>query len=155
MKRIFKNVGIGALLLIGILIAFANFGRIYWEKKQRNYSKTLEGMVAEINRHLPMKDPNGFDFYVMNRVKLEGENVVWESTLDTTFFYPIRESILPESMNGGILAYGSRNDVLDLDTILSKEMLKESHRCDILYYHLFSKGSNPNPFYDEVLKRGY
>lgn len=155
-KRILKYIGISALLLIGVLIAMANFGTIFWEKGQREYSKSLEGMITEINHHLPMKDTNGFDFVIMKHVSIEGNSIVWESVLDTTFFYPEKESqIFPESMNGGILPYGNRNDILDIDTILSNKMLLADHRGNMLYYYLFARNNAPNPFYEEIMKRRY
>lgn len=155
-KRIFKYIGIALLLLMGLLIAIANFGTIFWEKSKREYAKTLEGMVADINSHLPMKSADGFDFFIMEHVSIEGNSVVWESVLDTTFFYPEKESqIFPEPMNGGVLPYGNRNDVLDLDTILSNKMLLADHRCNTLYYYLFAKKKTPNPFYEELMKREF
>ena len=67
-RNVLKYLGIGILLLFAVLIAVANIGRIFWEKNQKEYDQTLEGMVAEINQHLPMKDPNGFDFYTLSVV---------------------------------------------------------------------------------------
>ena len=154
-RNVLKYLGIGFLLICAILIAIANIGRIFWEKNQKEYGQTLEGMVAEINHHLPMRDPKGFDFFLLNHIALEDETVVCDATLDTAFFYPIRESLLPESMNGGILPSGSRNDVLDIDTILSEKLLKDSHRLDLLYHQLFSKKDSQNKFYEEIKKRGY
>lgn len=154
-RNVLKYLGIGILLLFAVLIAVANIGRIFWEKNQKEYDQTLEGMVAEINQHLPMKDPNGFDFYTLSHVALDSEKVVFDATLDTTFFYPIRESLLPESMNGGILPSGSRNDVLDLDTVLSEKLLKDSHRLSLLYQQLFTNKNGTNKFYEELKKRGY
>lgn len=154
-RKFLKYLGIGILLLFAVLIAVANIGRIFWEKNQKEYDQTLEGMVAEINQHLPMKDPNGFDFYTLSHVALDSEKVVFDATLDSTFFYPIRESLLPESMNGGILPSGSRNDVLDLDTVLSEKLLKDSHRLSLLYQQLFTNKNGPNKFYEEIKKRGY
>ena len=154
-RNVLKYLGIGILLLFAILIAVANIGRIFWEKNQKEYDQTLEGMVAEINQHLPMKDPNGFDFYTLSHVALDSEKVVFDATLDSTFFYPIRESLLPESMNGGILPSGSRNDVLDLDTVLGEKLLKDSHRLSLLYQQLFTNKKGTNKFYEEIKKRGY
>ena len=88
----------------------------------------------------------------MNRVLFEDDNVVWEFTLDTTFFYPTRESVMSESINGSVLISGDRNQNLDLDTLLSNELLKESHQLDMLYYYLFAKKMKANAFYEEIMR---
>ena len=155
MKKVLKYLGIGVVLLFAAGIILGNIGNILVSKKQKDYEHSLEGMLAEVNKHLPSRAPDGFDYYVMNRVVHEGENIVWEAILDTTFFYPIRESFLPESMNGGILPEGDRSMILDLDTLLTTNLLKQSHQLDMLYYYLFAKTGNPNQLYEEILNRKY
>jgi hypothetical protein len=153
MKKVLKYLGIGVVLLFAAGIILGNIGNILVSKKQKDYAHSLEGMLTEVNKHLPSRVPDGFDYYIMNRVVQEGENIVWEATLDTTFFYPIRESFLPESMNGGILPIGNRSMDLDLDTLLSSNLLRQSHQLDLLYYHLFAKTGKPNPLYEEIMNR--
>ena len=153
MKKVLKYLGIGIVLLFAAGIILGNIGNILVSKKQNDYAHSLEGMLAEVNKHLPSRVPDGFDYYIMNRVVQEGENIVWEATLDTTFFYPIRESFLPESMNGGILPEGNRSMALDLDTLLSSNLLRQSHQLDLLYYHLFAKTGKSNPLYEEIMNR--
>ena len=155
MKKALKYLGIGIVLLFAAGIILGNIGNIIVSKMQKDYAHSLEGMLAEVNKHLPSRTPDGFDYYIMNRVVQEGENIVWEAILDTTFFYPIRESFLPESMNGGILPEGNRNMAIDLDTLLSSNMLKQSHQLDLLYYYLFAKTGKPNPLYEEIMNREY
>ena len=155
MKKVLKYLGIGIVLLFAAGIILGNIGNILVSKKQKDYAHSLEGMLAEVNRHLPSRSPDGFDYYIMNRVMQEGENIVWEAILDTTFFYPLRESFLPEPMNGGILPEGNRSMALDLDTLLSSNLLKQSQRLHLLYYYLFAKTRTPNPFYEEIMNRRY
>ena len=123
MKKILKYIGLGIIVLFAAGLILGNIGNIYMSKKSKVFSQSLENMIAEINKHLPHKGSDGFDFFIMNKVALEGNNIVWESTLDTTFIYPSRESVLPESMNGGILVSGDRSCAIDLDTLLSNEFL--------------------------------
>lgn len=153
MKKIFKYIGFGIIVLFAAGLILGNIGNIYMSKKNKGFSQSLEGMIAEVNKHLPHKGFDGFDFFIMDKVVLEGNNIVWESTLDTTFFYPTRESILPESMNGGVLVSGDRSSAIDLDTLLSNDFLMKSHQLDLLYYHLFARSSKPNKFYEEIMKR--
>jgi len=153
MKKIIKYIGIGILVLFAAGLILGNIGNIYMSKKSKDFSQSLEGMIAEVNQHLPHKGFDGFDFFIMDKVLLEDNNVIWVSTLDTTFFYPTRESILPESMNGGILVSGDRSCVIDLDTLLSNDFLEKSHQLNLLYYHLFARSSKPNKFYEEIMKR--
>lgn len=155
MKKVLKYLGIGIVLVFAAVIILGNIGNILVSQKQKDYAHSLEGMIAEINKHLPIRGQDGFDYYIMNKVILECENVVWVGTLDTTFFYPIRKSFLPESMNGGILPEGDRNMAIDLDTLLSNSMLKQSHQLDLLYYHLFAKTGKSNPLYEEIMNRNY
>ena len=155
MKKILKCLGIGIVVLFAALIILGNIGNIIMSRKQKDYSHSLEGMIAEMNKHLPSRGQDGFDYYIMNRVILEGGNIVWEATLDTTFFYPIRKSFLPESVNGGVLAEGNRNMSIDIDTLLTSDLLKQSHQLDLLYYNLFAKTDKPNPFYEEIMNRRY
>jgi len=153
MKKIMKYLGIGIVLLFAAGIILGNIGNILVSKKQMDYAHSLEGMLSEVNKHLPSRALDGFDYYIMNRVVQEGENIVWEATLDTTFFYPIRESFLPESLNGGVLTEGNRNMALELDTLLSNSLIQKSHQLNLLYYYLFAKNNRSNPFYDEVINR--
>ena len=155
MKKILKIIGACVLILIAAVFIVGNMGKVLVSIKQKEYSQSLEGMVAEINRHLPHKGFNGFDYFVANRLILEGDKVVWDATLDTTFFYPLRESMLPESVNGGILASGDRSMAIDLDTILTNEVLKESQLENVLYYNLFARSNKPNKFYEEIMNRQY
>ena len=152
MKKILRYIGLGIIVLFAAGLILGNIGNIYMSKKSKVFSQSLENMIAEINKHLPHKGSDGFDFFIMNKVLLKDNNVVWVSTLDTTFFYPTRESILPESMNGGVLLSGDRNNVLDLDTLLTNDFLKKSHQLDLLYYHLFARSNKPNKFYEEIMK---
>ena len=147
MKKIFKFIGLGIVALFAAGLVLGNIGKIYMSKK----NKGLEGMIAEVNKHLPQK---GF-FFIMNKVFIEGNSVVWESTLDTTFIYPTRVSVLPESMNGSVLISGDRSCAIDIDTIMTNDFLKKSHQLDLLYYHLFAKSSEPNKLYDEIMKRKF
>lgn len=155
MKKILKFCGLGIFMLFAAGIILGNIGNILVSKKQNDYAHSLEGMLAEVNKHLPSRTPDGFDYYIINQVVQEGENIVWEATLDTTFIYPIHESFLPESMNGGILPEGNRSMALDLDTLLSSNLLRQSHQLDLLYYHLFAKTGKPNPLYEEIMNRKY
>ena len=155
MKKVLKYLGIGVVILFAVTIILGNIGKIIVSKKQKDYAQSLEGMLAEVNKHLPLRAQDGFDYYILNRVLQEGNGIVWEATLDTTFFYPVRESILPESMNGGILPHGDRSMTLDLDTLLSNNLLKQSHQLDLLYYYLFAKTGKKNPLYEEILNREY
>lgn len=155
MKKVLKYIGIGIALLFALVIILGNIGNILVSKKQKDYVHNLERMLAEVNKHLPSRSPDGFEYYIMNQVMQEGDNIIWETTLDTTFFYPIRESFLPESMNGGILPEGNRSMTLDLDTLLSSNLLRQSHQLYLLYYYLFTKTGKPNPLYEEIMNRKY
>lgn len=155
MKKVLKYIGIGIALLFALVIILGNIGNILVSKKQKDYAHSIEGMLAEVNKHLPSKSPDGFEYYIMNQVMQEGDNIIWEATLDTTFFYPVRESFLPEAMNGGVLLEGNRNMVTDIDTLLSSNLLKQSYQLDLLYYYLFAKIGKPNPLYEEIMKRKY
>lgn len=155
MKKVLKYIGIGIALLFAMVIILGNIGNILVPKKQKDNAHSLEGMLFEVNKHLPCRGQDGFEYYIMNQVMQEGDNIIWEATLDTTFFYPIRESFLPESMNGGILPEGNRSMALDLDTLLSSNLLRQSHHLDLLYYYLFAKTGKPNPLYEEIMKRKY
>ena len=153
MKTAVKYIGVGLIVLIAAIFIFANIGKIIMSEKMKGHSLSLEEMIDSINTHLPSKGPDSLNFFVMDRVVLEDNNVVWEATLDTTFFYPIRESFLPESLNGGVLTEGNRNMALELDTLLSDSLIQKSHQLNLLYYYLFAKNNRPNPFYGEVINR--
>lgn len=155
MKKVFKYIGVGLIVLIAAIFIFANISKIIMSEKMKGHTLTLEQMIDSINTHLPSKGPDSLNFFVMDRVVLEDNNVVWEATLDTTFFYPIRESFLPESLNGGVLTEGNRKMALELDTLLSNSLIQKSHQLNLLYYYLFAKNTRPNPFYDEVIERKY
>lgn len=156
MKNIFKYIGVGLLIVMGLLIAIGNFREIFLEKEYKNHSKTLEEMVAELNSHLPLRDTLGFDFFELDSVLLKDRSVVWVAKLDTTSLYPKKESeIFPESMNGLILPYGDRSGIHDVDTILSKEMMKICHRCNLLHYFLIAKKKRSDLFFEEIMKRKY
>ena len=155
MKKVLKYLGIGVVILFAVTIILGNIGKIIVSKKQKDYAQSLEGMLAEVNKHLPLRAQDGFDYYILNRVLQEGNGIVWEATLDTTFFYPVRESILPESMNGGILPTGDRSMVLDLDTLLTRNLLEQSQHLGSLYYYLFAKTNKTDPFYEEIMKRKF
>lgn len=155
MKKVLKYIGFGIVLLFALVIILGNIGNILVSKKQKDYAHSLEGMLFEVNKHLPCRGQDGFEYYFVNQVMQEGDNIIWEATLDTTFFYPIRESFLPESMNGGILPEGNRSMTLDLDTLLSSNLLRQSHQLDLLYYHLFAKTDKPNPLYEEIMNLKY
>lgn len=155
MKTVLKFLGIGIILLFAAIIILGNLGNILVSKNQNGYAYSLKGMLAEVNKNLPIRSPDGFEYYIMNQVVQEGDNIIWEATLDTTFFYPICESFLPESMNGGILPNGNRKMALDLDTLLSSNLLKQSHQLDLLYYHLFAKTENTNPLYEEIMNHKF
>lgn len=154
-KQNLNNIGLGIIVIIGILFIAGNVGKIIMSKNQHDFANSLEGMVFEINQHLPRKAQDGFDNFIMNKIKLEDSSVVWEATLDTTFFYPTNDSFLPESLNGGILPIGSRDMPLDLDTMLSKEFLNKSQKLNLLYYNLFAKTEKPNPLYEEIMRHKY
>ena len=153
--KVFKYVGIGFIILLFGTIILSNIGKIFMSMKNKEYSKSLEGMIANVNQLLPQKAFDDFDFFIINRVSLERKCVVWDCTLDTTFFYPIGDSFLPESVNGGILEAGNRKQVLDIDTLLSNDLLKKYHHQGLLYYHLFARKNKNNPFYNEITKRYY
>ena len=153
MKTTLKYAAIGLFVLFTIVIVLGNIGQIYVSKKKKEYSQTLEGMIAEINEQLPYKVGNNFYFKTIDKVILKDNNVIYEFTLDPTLFYPIRESTLPESLNGVVLVFGNRNCALDLDTLISNYLVKKGHRAYLLYYHLFVKSSNPNKVYEEIVKR--
>ena len=155
MKKVLKYLGIGIILLFAVVIILGNIGQIFLSNKKKDYAHSLEGMIAEVNKHLPCRAQDGFEYYIMNRVVLERNAIVWEATLDTTFFYPKRESILPGTINGSILPEGNRNMAIDFDTLLTNVLFKQSHQLDLLYYHLFAKTEKPNPLYDEIMNRKY
>lgn len=155
MKKVFKYIGVGLIVLIAVIFIFANISKIIMSEKMKGHTLTLEQMIDSINTHLPSKGPDSLNFFVMDRVVLEDNNVVWEATLDTTFFYPIRESFLPESLNGGVLPEGNRKMALDVDTLLSNSLIQKSHQLNLLNYYLFAKNNRPNLFYDEVINRKY
>ena len=143
------------MVLVAASLIFANIGKIVMSERVKAHSLTLEEMIDSINTHLPVRGSGSLAFFVMNSVHLEDNNVVWEATLDTTFFHPVRESFLPESVNGGILANGNRSMALDLDTLLTAKNLMQSQRCNLLYYYLFARSKKPNSFYDEIIRRQY
>ena len=140
-------------MLVAASVIFANIGKIIMSEKMKGHALTLEEMIDSINTHLPIKGPDSLNFFIMDRAFLEGQNVVWEATLDSTFFYPVRNSFLPESVNGGVLISGNRALAIDLDTLLTAEVLKKSQLCNLLYYYLFVRNRKPNPFYDEIMRR--
>ena len=151
MKKIIKYIGIGFIIVFSSVIILGNIGKMVMGEKNKGTYQSLESMIAEVNRYLPHKGFDSFDFFIMNRVLIEGDTIVWESVLDTTFFYPTHESTLPESLNGGVLASGNRSFDIDLDTILSNEFLRKSHQLDLLYYHLFARPYNPNRLYEIIM----
>lgn len=153
MKNYIKYIGVGAIVLIAVVIVVGNIGKVIMSEKMKGHFLTLEEMIDSINTHLPAKGPDSLNFFVMNKVVLEGNNVVWDATIDTTLFYPARQGFLPESVNGLVLVKGDRSMPLDLDTLLSSEVMKKHLRCNLLYYYLFARSKKHNPFYDELLKR--
>ena len=153
MQKVIKHISLGIVVLFAIGLISANIGKIYMSKKNKEFSQSLEGMIAEINKQLPQKGINGFDFFVMEKMELEDNCIVWNFTLDTTFFYPKGESVLPESINGSVLASGDRNCYLDLDTLLSNDFLKKSHQLHLLYYNLFVRSVKPDKLKEEIMKR--
>ncbi len=150
-----KLIGIGFLFLFFAGIILGNISKLFALKQQKDSSNSMESMLENANSHMPCCALDGFGYYTMNQVKQEGNNIVWEVILDTTFFYSMRESFMPESMNGGILVEGDRSMAFDLDTLLSNYMSKQSHRLNMLYYYLFARTGKPNPFYEELMKRKY
>lgn len=153
MRKVVKYLCIGIALLFAAIIILGSIANIFVTKKQKDYAHSLEGMLAEVNKHLPSKALDGFDYYTMNRVVQEEDNIVWEVILDTTFFCPTYESNLPESLNGSIFPSGNRNMNIDLDTLLSGNLLKQSQQLNLLYYNLFAKTDNSNPLYEEIMNR--
>ncbi len=152
MKKLLKYIGLCFIILFGMGIVFGNILKIISDKN-KSAVEPLEIMLAKINKHLPCKGFNGFDYFTMDRVVLEDNNVIWDATIDTTYFYPTRECTLPESVNGCILVSGDRNHVIDLDTLLSNELMKESHKLYLFYYHLFVRSKETNKLYEEIMKR--
>lgn len=155
MKKVLKYFGIGIILLFAVSVILGNIGNFIVSKKQKDYVHSLEGMLAEINRSLHNRTIDGFDYFIIDKVVQEEDKIVWEIILDTTLFYPTRESFLPEALNGGVLPKGKRNMSIDLDTSLSSNLLKQSQQLNLLYYNLFAKTDNPNPFLEEIMKRKY
>ena len=154
MKKILKYIGIGFVVLFAAIIIVGNIGKLYFSLKHKKHAQSLEEMIVELNKHMPLR-LEGSDFYEMKEVSLVKNNIVWISTLDTSFFYPNRESFLPEAINGGILPEGNRTMVLDLDTLLSNELIEQSHKLGVMYYYLFAKSNKRDPFYEEIIKRNY
>lgn len=154
MKKVFKFLGLALLTLFAVSLILGNIANIIVSKRSVQQGRTLEDMVAEINQHLPMKQ-EGFDFFSLDSVILKKKQVIWCSTADTTFFYPNRESMLPETLNGGLVVAGDRTQLLDLDTLLSSKYLKEDQELNSLYYQLFARKNQKDAFHDELMKRQY
>ena len=152
MKKFLKFLGIGVFILIAAGIILGNIARVVVGHKSNSSNLTLEEMIVKMNNALPQKASN-ISFLTMNQVSLENNSIVWDATLYTTFFYPAKGSTLPESINGGILIEGSRDDIIDIDTLLSSSFVKEDHQLDMLFYFLFVRKDKPNPFYEELIRR--
>ena len=152
MRNVLKYISIGSFVLIVAIIVLGNIGMALLSKKQKDDIYILENILADLNKNLPIKEQG---YYSLNKVVKEGNRIVWEITLDTTFFYPLHRSFLPESLNGGILLAGNRNMALDLDTLHSNKLLKQSSLLNILYYHLFVMSDRPNPLYCEIMNRNF
>lgn len=152
MRKALKIFGLGIAILFAIGIILGNIGNIILSKRTIPTANSIDEWIMGINSHLPIKELDGCNFFTITRVFQENNNIIWEATLDTTFFHPIHDSFLPESLNGGILPEGNRDTQLDLDTLLTREVLRQSHRLNLLHYHIFVKGDKPNPFYNEIMK---
>ena len=135
-------IGVAIIIAIGLIV--------------RNTSSTsLNMMIVELNKSLPQKGYEGYDYFTLEKCKLVGNNVVWECTLDETFFYPDRESAMPSAINNGVLSQGSsRDDYLDIDHDFSNNVLKKFHKCTLLYNNLIAIENNDDPFYREMKKQG-
>lgn len=155
MKKVVKYIGVAILGLFAIAIILGNIANIIMSKRSVPQGRTLEDMVAEVNQHLPMKRNDGFDFYSLDSVILGKNQIIWCTSIDTTFFYPNRKSMLPEALNGGIVVAGDRTQPLDLDTLLSSKYLKEDQELNSLYYQLFARKNKNDAFHDELMKRQY
>ena len=77
MKKILRYIGLGIIVLFAAGLILGNIGNIYMSKKSKDFSQSLEGMIAEVNKHLPHKGFDGFDFFIMDKVLLKDNNVVW------------------------------------------------------------------------------
>lgn len=151
MKKFLKTIGILFCVLFAAIIIIGNILNILLSKDKKDHLHTLEGIVIEMNRYLPRKEL----YFSIEKIALEKENVIWNVTLDPTFFYPIRDSFLPESLNGGILPEGDRGMALDLDSLISNDLIKQSNHLNLLYYYLFVKTRKKNPFYEEIMHRRF
>ena len=155
MKKVLKYIGVAILGLLAIAIILGNIANIIMSKRSVQQGRTLEDMVAEVNQHLPMKRNDGFDFYSLDSVILGKNQIIWCTSIDTTFFYPNRKSMLPEALNGGIVVAGDRTQPLDLDTLLTSKYLKEDQELNSLYYQLFARKNQNDAFHDELMKGQY
>ena len=152
MKKIIKYVGIVLAVIVGLAFVLSNIINVYMTNK---YS--LEEIIAGINTNLPQTGFENYDYFTLERCKLEGNNVVWICTVDAAYINSIRESALPESVNGFAVVDGSsRNDVLDIDSIITIEFFQQSIRFNLLYQNLIvmaeDKGRS-NQFEKEMAKR--
>lgn len=157
MKKIIKYVGIVLAVIVGLAFVLSNIINVYLTNKKNNQPYSLEEIIAGINTNLPQKGFESYDFFTLERCKLEGNNLVWEGTLDAAYINSIRESALPESVNGFAIVDGSsRNDVLDIDSTLTIEFFQQSIRFHLLYQNLIvmaeDKGRS-NQFEKEMAKR--
>ena len=157
MKKIIKYVGIVLAVIVGLAFVLSNIINVYLTNKKNNQPYSLEEIIAGINTNLPQKGFESYDFFTLERCKLEGNNLVWEGTLDAAYINSIRESALPESVNGFVVVDGSsRNDVLDIDSTLTIEFFQQSIRFNLLYQNLIvmaEDNGRSNQFEKEMAKR--
>lgn len=116
---------------------------------------SLEMMIAAINRQLPYKGFEGYDYFTLEKVKMEGNAVVWEASLDPSFFHANSGNALPDAIiNGGVLSQGSSiDDLLDIDEDFTNAFHKKFQRCTLLYNNLIANDFNQSAFYEEMKKR--
>lgn len=152
MRKNIKYVGIALAAVVGLSFVLVNFINIYLSNK-----KKLETMIDGINMYLPQKGFEGYDYFTLERCRLEGNNVIWEFTLDPAYINSTRECALPESVNGFVIVDGSsRDDALDLDSAYTNMLFQQSIRFNLLYQYLIVKDSSnlvSNQFQQELEKR--
>jgi len=127
------------------------------KKSNRNREEgiTLEEIIAVTNKQLHnFSDAN---FPSSNSIFIEGDNVVWQFVIDSTLFYPnYKSKIFPESLIGDAsFVVNSQDNSIDLDTVLTNEMMRRQHREMLLYYTLFARQTPPSTMYKKIIERHY
>lgn len=142
---IFVWMGVAVVIIVGLII----------RNNPTNSTTSLKMMIATINRQLPQKGFEGYDYFTLEKVVMEGNSVVWECSFDPSSFSHDNESALSGVItNGGVILQGSNlDDLLDIDEDFTNNLFKKFQRCTLLYNNLIANELNKSAFYEEMKKQ--